>query len=412
MKESPMERHLVISSDCHAGLPPGDYRAYLDPEFREPFDAALELQIARTREMEQHFLVADINARWRAGQERALTGAWDHDERIKVLDGDGIAGEVVFPDGITEMNSPPFGAGIGLGPRGADRRLQWAGARAHNRWLVELCQMAPERRAGVAIVPATWDVDEAVREVRWAREQGLRGIMIPVIVGDHAPYHHPSYGPLWAVCQDLDMVVHFHSGPAESELYFGSWPPEPGKPTLRGAMGIYVSEVAWFVARPLTFLIWGGVFEDHPRLRVAITEGTAIWVPSYLELLDQRYSSHAGNAKLGDYKSHLSMKPSEYFARNVRIGASVSRREAELRHEIGVGCLMWGSDYPHPEGSWPKTAERLRDSFAGLPSDEVERILGGNAAEFYGFDVEKLAPLVARIGPKKSELGAGAGPRA
>jgi predicted TIM-barrel fold metal-dependent hydrolase len=401
MKESPMERHLVISSDCHAGLPPGDYRAYLDPEFREAFDAALELQIARTREMEQHFLVSDINARWRAGRERALTGAWDHDERIKVLDGDGIAGEVVFPDGITEMNSPPFGAGIGLGPRGADRR-----------WLVELCQMAPERRAGVAIVPATWDVDEAVREVRWAREQGLRGIMIPVIVGDHAPYHHPCYRPLWAVCQDLDMVVHFHSGPAESELYFGSWPPEPGKPTLRGAMGIYVSEVAWFVARPLTFLIWGGVFEDHPRLRVAITEGTAIWVPSYLELLDQRYSSHAGNAKLGDYKSHLSMKPSEYFARNVRIGASVSRREAELRHEIGVGCLMWGSDYPHPEGSWPKTAERMHDSFAGLPSDEVERILGGNAAAFYGFDVEKLAPLVARIGPKKSELSAGAGPRA
>ncbi len=399
-----MDRYLVISSDCHAGLPPGDYRAYLDHEHREAFDHALALQLARTREMEQHFLVADINAQWREGRDRALSGAWDHDERIKVLDGDGIAGEVIFPDGITEMNSPPFGAGIGLSPKGADRKLQWAGARAHNRWLVELCQMAPERRAGVAIVPATWDVDEAVREVRWAREQGLRGIMIPVVCGDHEPYHHPRYRPLWAACQDLDMVVHFHSGPADTELYFGSWPPDPGKPALRGAMGIYVSEVAWFVARPLTFLIWGGIFEDHPRLRVAITEGTAIWVPSYLELLDQRYSSHAGNAKLGDYKSHLTMKPSEYFARNVRIGASVSRREAELRHEIGVRCLMWGSDFPHPEGSWPHTAERLGDSFHGLPEDELVRMLGGNAADFYGFDSEKLAPLVARIGPKKSEL--------
>ena len=401
-----MDRYLVISSDGHAGLPPGEYRAYLEPPYRETFDRALELQLARTREMEKHFLVDDINARWRAGRERALTGAWDHDERIKVLDGDGIAGEVIFPDGITEMNSPPFGAGIGLSPRGADRELQWAGARAHNRWLVELCQMAPERRAGVAIVPATWDVELAVREVRWAREQGLRGIMIPVICGDHEPYHHPRYNPLWAACQDLEMVVHFHSGPADTELYFGSWPPDPGKPTLRGAMGIYVSEVAWFVARPLTFLIWGGIFEDHPRLRVAITEGTAIWVPSYLELLDQRYSSHAGNAKLGDYKSHLSMKPSEYFARNVRIGASVPRREAELRHQIGVRCLMWGSDFPHPEGSWPHTALRLRDSFAGLPADELERILGGNAADFYGFDAEKLAPLVGRIGPKKSDFAA------
>jgi predicted TIM-barrel fold metal-dependent hydrolase len=98
------------------------------------------------------------------------------------------------------------------------------------------------------------------------------------------------------------------------------------------------------------------------------------------------------------------MKPSEYFARNVRIGASVSRREAELRHEIGVRCLMWGSDFPHPEGSWPHTAERLGDSFRGLPEDELVRMLGGNAADFYGFDSEKLAPLVARIGPKKSEL--------
>ena len=399
-----MDRHLIISSDCHAGLPPGEYRRYLDPRHREAFDQALGLQIQRTRELEKHFLVADINAQWRAGRERALTGAWDHAARLEVLDGDGIAAEVIFPDGITEMNTPPFGAGIGLSPKGANRELQWAGARAHNRWLVELCQMAPERRAGVAIVPATWDVGEAVQEARWAREQGLRGIMIPVVWGDHPPYHHPCYAPLWAACQDLDLVVHFHSGPADSEQYFGSWPPEPGQPTLRGAMGIYVSEVVWFVARPLTFLIWGGVFEDFPRLRVAVTEGTAIWVPHTLALLDERHSDHPGNAKLGDYKSHLSLKPSEYFARNVHVGASIPRREAEQRHAIGVRNLMWGSDFPHPEGTWPQTAERLQASFRGLPEDEVAAMLGGNAAACYGFDVEKLAPLVARIGPEKRSL--------
>jgi len=399
-----MDRHLVISSDCHAGLPPHEYRRYLDARHREAFDQALAIQIERTQELERHFLVADINAQWRAGRERALTGAWDHEERIRVLDGDGIAGEVIFPDGITEMNSPPFGAGLGLSPRNANQELQWAGARAHNRWLVELCQMAPERRAGVAIVPATWDVAEAVREAQWAREHGLRGILIPVVWGDHPPYHHPRYAPLWAACQDLGLVVHFHSGPADSEQYFGSWPPEPGKPTLRGAMGIYVSEVVWFVARPLTFLIWGGVFEDFPRLKVAITEGTAIWVPHTLALLDERHSDHPGNAKLGDYKSHLSLKPSEYFARNVRVGASVPRREALLRHEIGVANLMWGSDFPHPEGTWPQTAERLHASFHGLPEPEVAAILGANAAAFYGFDLEKLAPLVARIGPEKRAL--------
>ncbi|NQZ94958.1 MAG: amidohydrolase family protein [Myxococcales bacterium] len=401
-----MDRHLVISSDCHAGLPPGGYREYLDPQYRDAFDAAMKIQVERTRELEKHFLVGDINAQWRTGNEAALTGAWDHGERIKVLDGDGIAGEVIFPDGITEMNAPPFGAGIGLSPKGADRELQWAGARAHNRWLAEFCQMAPERRAGVAIVPATWDIDEAIREVRWARENGLRSIMIPVIWGDHAPYHHPCYDPLWATCQDLETVVHFHSGPADSEQYFGAWPPNPGEPTLRGAMGIYVSEVCWWVARPLTFLIWGGIFEEHPELRVAITEGTAQWVPSFLQLLDQRASSHPGSSKLGDYTSHLSMKPSEYFARNIRVGASIPRPEVMMRHQIGVASLMWGSDYPHPEGTWPNTAARLADSFVGVPEDEIAAILGGNAVEFYGFDSEKLVSIAAAVGPEKSAFTA------
>ena len=187
-----MERHLVISTDCHAGLPPGAYREYLDPQYRERFDAEVEAQLASAKESRKTMLVEDINAEWRKGHEELLTGAWDHDMRIKVLDGDGIAGEVVFCDGITENNSPPFGAGIGLSPIGADRELQWAGSRAHNRWLAEFCQMAPERRVGVAIVPATWDVDEAIREVRWARENGLTSVMLPILWGDHDPYHHPK----------------------------------------------------------------------------------------------------------------------------------------------------------------------------------------------------------------------------
>ncbi|MCX5737931.1 MAG: amidohydrolase, partial [Proteobacteria bacterium] len=171
-----MDRYLVISSDCHAGLPPEQYRDYVDPQYRELFDVALPIQLAATRAAAQRFLVADVNAEWRQGRDRALSGAWDSDERNRVLDADGIAAEVIFPDGITEMNMPPFGAGLSLPTEGIDPTLQWVGARAHNRWLAEFCQMAPERRHGVAIVPATWDVDEAVKEVRWARANGLGSI--------------------------------------------------------------------------------------------------------------------------------------------------------------------------------------------------------------------------------------------
>jgi predicted TIM-barrel fold metal-dependent hydrolase len=406
-----MERHLVISSDCHAGLPPERYRDYLDEQYRAAFDQALPIQLQMTREAAKKFLVADINEAWRRGIEPELTGAWDPEQRARVLDGDGIAGEVIFPDGITEMNMPPFGAGLSLPTENVVPELQWAGARAHNRWLAEFCATGPERHAGVAIVPALWDVALAVREAEWAREHGLRGVLIPCTWGRLAPYHHPKYDPLWAACQALGLVVHFHSGAAPIEDYFGPMHPAEGEggpaPALPGAMGIYISEVVWYCVRPLTFLIWGGVFERFPGLRVAVTEGTSIWVPEYLALLDFRYAETHYAAKLGDYRSHLSMKPSDYFRRGVFLGAScMPRREAELRHAIGVGNLMWGSDYPHPEGTWPHTRAQMLETFRGLPEDEVAAMLGGNAARVYGFDLEKLAPLAARIGPEKAAFAA------
>jgi len=389
------ERILVISSDCHAGLPPERYREYVSPKYRETFDLALPIQLERTEEMSKKFLVADINADWRKGREQALSGAWDHDRRVEVLDADGIAGEVLFVDGITEMNMPPFGAGLSLPTEEVVPELQWEGARAHNRWLAEFCSQAPERHAGIAITPILWDVDESLREIRWAKEHGLRGIMIPSMWGKLDAYHHPKYEPIWSLCEDLEMVIHLHSGAAPMEDY--------GEHL--GMMGIYITEVVWWSVRPLWFLIWGGVFERHPHLRFAITESTTVWVPEILALMDQRYSETHFSAKLGDYHSHLKSKPSEYFRRNVFLGAScMPRREVEMRHQIGVGNIMWGSDYPHPEGTWPHTREHVRETFRGVPESELRAMLGGNAAELYGFDVARLRPLVERIGPTMGEF--------
>ena len=392
-----MERHLVISSDCHAGLPPERYRDYVDPKYRDAFDVALPIQIEETRKAARKFLVADFNQEWRKGIEPELTGAWDGDVRNRVLDADGISGEILFPDGITEMNMPPFGAGISL-PTDPPvvPELQWAGARAHNRWLAEFCAMAAERRAGVAVAPICWDdVGRSLEELAFAADHGLKGVLIPSRWGRQPPYHDPRYDPVWEACQDRGLVVHLHSGAAPMEDY--------GEHA--GMMGIYISEVVWWSVRPMWFLIWGGVFERFPRLRLAITESTTVWVPETLQLLDFRYEETHYAAKLGDYRSHLSMKPSDYFRRNVFLGAScMPRREAELRHAIGVLNIMWGSDYPHPEGTWPTTREQMLETFRGLPHDEVAAMLGGNAARVYGFDVEKLLPLAARIGPEKSRF--------
>ena len=394
-----MRRLMAISSDGHAGLRPADYREYLDPKYRDAFDAALEIQIAQTKAAESMFLVADINEKWRRGIEYELTGAWDHDARIKVCDADGVAAEVLFPDGITEMNAPPFGAGIGLSAKGANPELQWAGARAHNRWISEFCQMAPERRCGVAVVPLLFDIDEAIKEARWARQQDMRSVMIPVMWHDYPAYHDPRYDPFWAVCEELELVVNFHSGPTPQSDYFGNWPPDPSSPPPPGAMGAYVSEVIWWLVRPLTFMIWGGVFERFPRLKVATTEGMAAWVPNQLATWDFHFDKSPEEQKLGNYFSHLTMKPSEYFRRNVRVGSMVKRYEALARDEIGLGNILWGTDYPHPEGTWPKTDEKIGDAFVGLPVDDIETMLGRNTLEWFGFDEEKLRPIVDRIGP-------------
>ena len=124
-------------------------------------------------------------------------------------------------------------------------------------------------------------------------------------------------------------------------------------------------------------------------------------------MMDTVYDREHGSRKLGaQLTAQLTMRPSEYFDRNCFIGASnTRRRELARRYEIGVGNLMWGNDFPHPEGTWPHTREWLQKAFHDIPVDETRSMLGLTAASVYGFDVGALEPLVDRIGPTPSDLG-------
>jgi predicted TIM-barrel fold metal-dependent hydrolase len=393
--ETPSERYLIISSDCHAGLPNAEYRDYLDPEYRDAFDTYLADRARMLELASRGILNEEFAEEWERENEEGLRGGWDAGRRDKELDADGVVGEVIFPDAdaVTAGASAPFGAGLAASSD-VPTDLLMAGARAHNRWLAELCQDSPERRAGVAIVPI-YDPELAVAEITRARESGLRGgILIPSMWGSHPPYHDASYEPVWAACEDLRMPVHVHSGSADKASY-GQY------------VGMYVTEVRWWSARPLHFLLWSGVFERHPDLRFAVTECGAFWVPDLLWSMDTAYDREHGARKLGEQlTAGLSLRPSGYFDRQCAIGASnTRRRELARRYEIGVGNIMWGNDFPHPEGTWPHTREWLRDAFADNPVDETAAILGGNAAAFYGFDVDALRPLADRVGPTPEELG-------
>ena len=299
-----MDRYLVISSDGHAGPRPEVYRDYLDPQYRAEFDVQHAARMAALEQAGEMLEMRQETIRWGQDKAHGLAGAWDSDRRNEILDADGVAAEILFVDGLTESNSPPFGGDLGLQPVGVVPELQWAGARAHNRWMAEFVAQCPLRRFGLASVTPYWGVDEAVKEVRWARVNGLRGIMLPHMMTGQDPYHHPKYEPLWRVCAELGMVIHFHSGAAQMQEYFGAalFGPQAGAEPpvpLPGALGIYVTEVAWWLTRPLVFMIWGGVFERHPQLKVAITEGSTIWVPELLALMDQRFGDHHFSAKLG-----------------------------------------------------------------------------------------------------------------
>lgn len=393
-KGQPLNHYLVISADCHAELPTEQYRPYVDPEFRDEFDRYLG---ERAESMAAGGISdAAFAEAWFEENGEGIAGGWDVARRDKELDGDGVAGEVIFPDAdaVTGVAGAPFGAGLGV-TGDLDPGRAMAGARAHNRWVAELCSHSPERRAGVAVVPILADIDAAVAEITRAAESGLRGgILIPATWGSFAPYHDRRYDPVWAACQDLSMPVHTHSGPAPREDYGEH-------------LGIYTTEVRWWGTRPLWFAIWSGVFERFPRLRWGATECGAFWASDLLWLMDTRFlREHSAKKMSRAMEGSLTMPPSAYFDRNCFIGATtIERRELVRRYEIGVGNLLWGNDFPHPEGTWPHTAAWLRRSFHDIPEAETAAILGANAADVYGFDVEALRPLAERIGPTPSDLG-------
>ncbi|ONH32448.1 amidohydrolase family protein [Pseudofrankia asymbiotica] len=389
------DKYLLISTDTHAGLPPEQYREYIDPKYREAFDEAQAADVtaaALVAEDDHQRFLAEWNSE--IGDHGGMEGAWDPAVRTKEMDAEGVAAEVVFPDadaaGVGGVSGSPFGSGLNSSGD-SDPVLVMAGAQAHNRWAAEFCQNDPERRYGIAIVPALHDVAAAVAEAEWAAENGLRGgIMIPTKWGSYPAYNDPVYDPLWSVCAEAGLVVHTHSGVGPTDY---TWAP--------GFLAIYATEAYWWAARPLWALLLGGVFERHPKLRYALAENGAWWVPDILTRMDAKWEGDHSTRKFGPktFRDGMTMKPSEYYHRNVWMASSVMGRvEVERRHEIGVERLMWGHDYPHPEGTWPHTREWLRDRFADVPEADTRRILGLNAAELYRFDLARLAPVVDRIG--------------
>jgi len=380
------DRFVLISADGHAGGNHDQYRAYLEAKYLDQFDA------------------------WRqrySNPFKDLTGGtrnrnWDDERRLSELEQDGVVAEVLFPNTI-----PPFfptGAVVARPPTPDDYQLRLAGVRAHNRWLADWCAGYPDRRAGIGQIFLN-DIDDAITDVRWCHEHGMRGGVLVQPVPDDMkhikPLYAPDYDPLWAVCEDLGVIINTHSG--------GAGMPDYGPYPAAGLL--WIAETSFFSRRPLTQMIVGGVFERFPALRFVLTEQGASWIAPTLKQLDSYHGQMKKAGRIGELKydsdQALPMKPSEYFARNCWVGVSFpSPVEAAARYDIGVDRFLWGSDYPHDESSYPHTREALRRAFAGAPESELRLVLGGNAASVYDFDLSRLQVIADRVGPTLAELSA------
>jgi predicted TIM-barrel fold metal-dependent hydrolase len=383
-------RYLIISSDAHGGAPMAGYKPYLPSSWHDEFDAWLAGVVMPW---------VDVND----------TSNWDSDVRIANLDADGVAGEIIFPNTL-----PPFFdilAHLTGVPR--DRptfERKWAGLQAHNRWLEDFCSLTPLRRRGVAqLLPN--DIDAAVAEVRWAASTGvMAGVMVPAVPPNHtvSPYFHPRYDPLWAACVETGLPVHQHQGTGA---------PDVGTDVPVG-WTIFFTELETWARRTMHHLIVGGVFERFAELQVVWTEMWGLrWAVEELAAMTLRlrnvqaryegmpgalnYARTFGSATVDG----LALTPLEYFRRNCSIGASMlPRHDVKYCAALGTDRVMWGTDAPHPEGSAPRSTEALRTTLFDVPVEECREILGGNAARLYGFDLDALAPIAAKIGPRVDEV--------
>ena len=341
------DRYMVISSDGHASAQVKEYRPYLESKWHAQFDEEVEAGEAMRAAWRQG-AAAQVGQRlnWPEETIKAFMasptlqpgghpGLRDPDHRARDMDSDGVVGEVLFPDFHPET-VPPFGAlGGGRKPAGIgtlskemyDIDLQYAGARAYNRWLAEFCSTHPGRWAGIAAVPLR-DIERAVAELEWAAKAGLRGgMLMPPMISEMPGFNDPFYEPVWAACEDLGMPVNQHIG--------GDMPEYGTRPE---AFALQRTEANWFSRRTLWFLMWGGVFERHPNLRFALTEQDADWIPYTLRELDAMYDSPFAGPGL---RAALSLRPTEYWARQCFVGATfMSPLECEMRYEIGVRNAM------------------------------------------------------------------------
>lgn len=285
--------------------------------------------------------------------------------RVEDMDIDHIDAEVLYP-GIMRYQE-----------RLANSAARAACCRAYNEWITDFDRYDSRRLAGVGVVPLLDDDNgnEAVKALHEARKIGLKTAFLPQKNGG-MPLQHPEADKFWAAATELDMPVsiHIHTNP-----FARGTPPEYANLPGHKEMALTTAPIA--MAEHLALLVFGGVFKRHPKLKVVLAECGIGWIPPVLERMDSIFKVHRHYLK-----TDITELPSDTFKSHCYATFQEDVSGVTLRHMLGVDNIMWASDYPHTDTTWPESRPTIDRMFANVDATERHKMVCDNAARLYGFE--------------------------
>ena len=358
----------LISSDSHVTMPDEAWQEYLDPQYRDraPRIERTDEGDFRVFEGQRTPIMTLDNLAGKKPEEFKLnvrkleeqrSGAWDPAERLKDMDTDGVDAEVLYVGGPLNSKDP---------------ELRLASVRGYNRWLSDYCSHAPDRLLGMAAIPIDTP-ERAVEELRFAKDAvGLAGGYIPLFPSE-GDYGDAKWNPMWEAFIEAGFPVGLHVG--------GRRPGTPVASIFESAprfmTGLVMSKLT--MAEAVSELIHGLVMQRYPDLKFIAVEGQIGWISFF-----KYYSDHLWEKHRYWTKSELQEPPSHYFDRQVFATFMEDPVGLRERHHIGIDNIMWASDYPHSETTWPNSKSLTDEWFTPYGDEDKAKILWKNCARLFG----------------------------
>ncbi len=287
-------------------------------------------------------------------------------ERLKAMDMDGVDYSVLYPT-VAGLAGEAFG-------RLSDPDLELACVQAYNDWLIEEWGSVSDRFIPQCIVPLT-PIDHTVNEIKRAVQMGHRGVVFPAVpmhLRDLPHINEPDYDPVWDICQELEVPVCFHAG-SSTKIQF---PAYPGLSTeLAAALEAMTRPVSSVLV--MANFLYSQILVRYPKLKVVFSETSLGWGAYEVETADHQFERQRLNLE------GYSMKPSELFHRQCYMTGWYDRSAIEARDYLGVDNILWATNFPLATSTWPTTRDYVNKSFDGVPNDERDKMLSGNAAKLY-----------------------------